>query len=77
MKNIVLRVDGERIDTGLTKFGAVVGDDVEIGCNAVTSPGVLLGPGSWVAPNVTVSKGVYPEGTLIRAPKPSVGRRRF
>ena len=77
VKNIVLRVDGERIDTGLTKFGAVVGDDVEIGCNAVTSPGVLLGPGSWVAPNVTVSKGAYPEGTLIRAPKPSVGRRRF
>ena len=77
VKNIVLRVDGERIDTGLTKFGAVVGDDVEIGCNAVTSPGVLLGPGSWVAPNVTVSKGAYPEGTLIRAPKSSVGRRRF
>lgn len=77
VKNIVLRAEGEWIDTGLTKFGAVIGDDVEIGCNAVASPGVLLGPGSWVAPNVTVSKGVYPERTLIRAPKPSVGRRPF
>ncbi len=77
VKNIVLRAEGERIDTGLTKFGAVVGDDAEIGCNVVTSPGVMLGPGSWVAPNATVSKGVYPERTLIRAPKSSVGRRRF
>ena len=77
VKNIVLRAEGEWIDTGLTKFGAVIGDDVEIGCNAVTSPGALLGPGSWVAPNVTVSKGVYPERTLIRAPKPNVGHRPF
>ena len=77
VKNIVLRAEGEWIDTGLTKFGAVIGDDVEIGCNAVTSPGVLLGPGSWIAPNVTVSKGVYPERTLIRAPRPSVGHRPF
>ena len=77
VKNIVLRAEGEWIDTGLTKFGAVIGDDVEIGCNAVTSPGALLGPGSWIAPNVTVSKGVYPERTLIRAPRPSVGHRPF
>lgn len=77
VKNIVLRAEGEWIDTGLTKFGAVIGDDVEIGCNAVASPGALLGPGSWIAPNVTVSKGVYPERTLIRAPKPNVGHRPF
>ena len=77
VKNIVLRAEGEWIDTGLTKFGAVVGDDAEIGCNVVTSPGALLGPGSWVAPNATVSKGVYPERTLIRSPKSSVGHRPF
>lgn len=77
VKNIVLRVEGEWVDTGLTKFGAVIGDDVEIGCNVVTSPGVMLGPGSWVAPNATVSKGAYPERTLIRASKPSVGHRPF
>ena len=77
VKNVVLRAEGEWIDTGLTKFGAVIGDNVEIGCNAVTSPGVLLGPGSWIAPNVTVSKGVYPERTLIRGPKPNVGHRPF
>ncbi len=76
-KNIVLRTGEERIDTGLSKLGAIIGDDVELGCNAVTSPGVLLGPGCWIAPNVTVTKGIYPERTLIRAPRPSVGRRRF
>ena len=77
VKNIVLRVEGERFDTGLTKWGAIVGDDVEIGCNVVTSPGVMLGTGSWVAPNATVAKGVHPARTLIRAPKSVVGRRRF
>lgn len=37
-------VDGERISTGLHKFGALVGDDCRIGANAVLSPGTLLKP---------------------------------
>lgn len=77
-KTVRLRVDGEALDTGLVKFGAVVGDDAEIGCNAVTSPGAMLGPGCWVAPNVTVPKGTYPARTFIRgAGAPIVGPRRF
>ncbi len=76
-KSVVLRIEGAQYDTGLSKLGALVGDDAEIGCNAVTSPGVLLGPGCWVAPNATVSKGAYPARTLIRAPKSAVSPRRF
>ncbi len=68
VRTIRIRAEGEAIDTGLRKFGAVVGDDAEIGCNAVTSPGTLLGPGCWVAPNTTVPKGIYPPAHLIRAP---------
>ena len=64
--NVVIRVGAETIDTGLRKFGAVVGDDAEIGCNAVTSPGTLLGPGCWVLPNLNVSKGVYPPRHFLR-----------
>ncbi len=75
-KNIVLRVDGETLDTDLGKLGAVVGDDAEIGCNAVTSPGTLLGPGCWVAPNASVPKGVYRAQEFICGDRPSVGPRR-
>ena len=74
-RSVVIRADGEPLDTGLAKFGAVVGDDAEIGCNAVTSPGALLGPGCWVAPGVVVPKGVWPARTFIRGARPRVGPR--
>lgn len=65
-RNILLRVSGERMDTGLRKFGAVVGDFTEVGCNVVTSPGTLLGPGCWVLPNLNVPKGIYPGGHVLQ-----------
>ena len=43
---------GSRVATGLEKFGAVVGDEVEIGCNAVISPGTLIGRNSILYPGV-------------------------
>jgi NDP-sugar pyrophosphorylase family protein len=39
----VARPDGELVDTGLEKVGAILGDDVAIGCNAVTAPGTIVG----------------------------------
>lgn len=62
---IRLKAGEEILDTGLRKFGAVIGDYSELGCNCVTSPGVILGQGSWVHPNATVTKGVYPPGSRI------------
>jgi bifunctional N-acetylglucosamine-1-phosphate-uridyltransferase/glucosamine-1-phosphate-acetyltransferase GlmU-like protein len=53
-------------DTGLKKFGVIMGDGSETGCNAVTSPGTLLGPRCLVAPNVTVKAGYYPRQSIIR-----------
>jgi len=47
-KQIWVRIDGELIPTGVTKFGALIGDGSRIGANAVTSPGTLLPPGSMV-----------------------------
>ena len=57
---ILMEVEGKEVDTGRSKFGAVLGDYVEVGCNAVLSPAVLLGKESWVYPNLTVPKGYYP-----------------
>lgn len=48
-----------RVDTGLGKFGAVLGDGVQIGCNAVTNPGTLLGKGCLVLPLTCVSAGYH------------------
>jgi len=47
-KQISVRFDGELLATGVTKFGALIGDGSRIGANAVTSPGTLLPPGSVV-----------------------------
>lgn len=50
--NVFLTVDGKPFDTGLRKFGALIGDGAEIGCNAVLNPGSVIGRGSIVYPNV-------------------------
>ena len=63
--NVSVRADGESIDSGLRKFGAVLGDGVEVGCNAVLNPGTILGPGSIVYPNTSV-RGYHPARTVLR-----------
>lgn len=45
----------KRVDTGLRKMGALVGDESRIGCNTVTNPGSLIAPNSMVSPNETVT----------------------
>lgn len=62
---ITTRLEGREIETGLNKFGAVLGDFVEMGCNSVSSPGVLVGKNSWVYPNITLPKGFYPPNHFI------------
>lgn len=63
---IKIKEAGQEVDTGLRKFGVVMGDGTETGCNAVTSPGTLLGPRCLVAPNSTVKAGYYPRQSIIR-----------
>jgi NDP-sugar pyrophosphorylase family protein len=53
------------IPTGLKKFGAVVGDRAEIGCNSVINPGSLIGRDSIIYPG-TVWRGVVPAGTVVK-----------
>ena len=59
------RIEGERVATGLRKFGAIIGEDSQLGCNTVTNPGVVLGPRCMVNPNTTVT-GIYESGSKIR-----------
>ena len=53
------------IPTGLRKFGAIVGDRAEIGCNAVLSPGSIIGRDTIIYPN-TSWRGVLPANSIGR-----------
>jgi carbonic anhydrase/acetyltransferase-like protein (isoleucine patch superfamily) len=57
---------GTRIITNLRKFGAILGDHVETGCNSVTNPGTVLGKDSKVFPVASVRAGYYDPGSVIR-----------
>jgi len=51
--NVVLKIDGKAVDSGIRKFGALIGDGTETGCNSVLNPGTILAPKSLVFPNVS------------------------
>ena len=65
--NLILRYEDQQIDTGRRKFGAILGDETQTGCNSVTNPGVIIGRGSFVMPNTTVSSGYHPPNSTIRS----------
>ena len=67
-RNILIR-DGETgellEDSGLRKFGAILGEGVQLGCNVVTNPGTIMGKESGAWPNVTVS-GLIKSGQTVK-----------
>ena len=65
INDIEIFLENKLISTGLSKLGSIIGDNVEIGCNAVLSPGTLIGKDNWIYPNCTVSKGFHPPGHFI------------
>jgi acetyltransferase-like isoleucine patch superfamily enzyme len=56
--------DGD-IATGLTKFGAVIGDRTEVGCNAVINPGTILGRDCIIYPGANF-RGVLPAASIVK-----------
>jgi NDP-sugar pyrophosphorylase family protein len=63
--NIEVEKDGVPFDTGLRKFGALLGDGVEIGCNAVLNPGSIIGRGAVIYPNV-FWRGILPANMIAK-----------
>lgn len=53
------------VPTGLKKFGAIIGDGAEIGCNSVISPGSLIGRDTILYPGLQW-RGVAPEGSIVK-----------
>jgi len=62
-KPIIVRTPDQVFETGLRKFGAIVGDGAEVGCNAVLNPGTLLGKRALVMPTMAFS-GFLPAATI-------------
>ncbi len=60
---VVAKSAEEQIPTGLKKFGAMLGDHVEVGCNSVLNPGTVIGPNTNIYPTSCV-RGVVPANSI-------------
>jgi bifunctional UDP-N-acetylglucosamine pyrophosphorylase / glucosamine-1-phosphate N-acetyltransferase len=63
--NVLVEVEGAPFDTNLRKFGALIGDEAEIGCNTVLNPGSIIGRGSVIYPN-TNWRGILPANMVVK-----------
>jgi len=63
---IGFRIDNENIQTGISKFGAIIGDGCETGCNSVLCPLVILEPECWIMPCFCVYKGIYQKRSPLK-----------
>ena len=84
-QNISVIVEGEAIDTGRDKLGAIIGDNCKTGVNASVMPGIKIGPNSIVGPHICLTKDLEPEKMMLPEPhhrtlsnpvKPDEGKRK-
>ena len=65
-KSLVTIPEGDgRLGTGLKKFGAIVGDNVEVGCNSVLNPGTVVGRNTNIYP-LSMVRGVVEENSIYK-----------
>ena len=62
---VVVKGEGIRLETGLKKMGAMLGDNVEVGCNSVLNPGTVIGRNTNIYPTSMV-RGVVPPGSIYK-----------
>jgi acetyltransferase-like isoleucine patch superfamily enzyme len=70
---VVVKCGDERLETGRKKFGTVLGDFVEVGCNSVLNPGAGIGRGTTIYP-VSSVRGVIPENSIYKKAGEIVGK---
>ena len=73
-KNVVVKDGDRKYETGLRKFGAMLGDHVEVGCNSVMNPGTVIGSNTTVYPLSRV-RGYVPAGHIFKDPDNIVEKR--
>lgn len=62
---VTVMLDGKKVETGVKKFGAMLGDHVEVGCNSVLNPGTVIGKNSNVYP-LSFVRGYVPENSIYK-----------
>jgi UDP-N-acetylglucosamine diphosphorylase / glucose-1-phosphate thymidylyltransferase / UDP-N-acetylgalactosamine diphosphorylase / glucosamine-1-phosphate N-acetyltransferase / galactosamine-1-phosphate N-acetyltransferase len=62
---VTINIAGERIETGLKKIGAMLGDHVEVGCNSVLNPGTIIGRNSNIYP-LSMVRGFVPANSIYK-----------
>ncbi len=73
-KLVVVHNGDENIETGIKKFGAVLGDYVEVGCNSVLNPGTVIGRDSNIYPTSMV-RGVIPAHSIYKSSKNIIDKK--
>ena len=63
--NVSVNINGEKIDTGMRKFSAIIGDFVEVGCNSVVCPGTIIFPHTNIYP-LTRVRGVIEANKIVK-----------
>jgi len=63
--NVMVEVNGQPFDTGLRKFGALLGDHAEVGCNSVLNPGSVIGRNAVIYPN-TNWRSILPANMIVK-----------
>lgn len=64
-KLVIVKSEDEKIETGLKKFGAMLGDNVEVGCGSVLNPGTVIGKNTNIYPLSSV-RGVVKENSIYK-----------
>ena len=64
-KLVVIKNKTEKIETGLKKIGAMIGDEVEVGCGSILNPGTIIGKNSNIYPLSSVRK-VVPQNSIYK-----------
>ena len=72
--NVVLNINGEKIDTGLRKFGAIIGDNAQVGCNTVLNPGTIIGKNTLIYPCSSV-RGIIDKNSIYKSASDIISKR--
>lgn len=71
--NVYVKAGDESVETGLRKFGAMLGDMVEVGCNSVLNPGSIIGRETNIYP-LSMVRGFVPEKSIYKKQNEIVGK---
>ena len=75
-KEVVLDIEGEKVKTGLIKLGAIIGDNVQVGCNTVLNPGTVISKNAIIYPALNIGGFIPLSGVVKPALLPKIIIRR-